>query len=167
MTRQQIFAVFFFAVFFFLLYEFYRIFSVFLVPLTWAALLAFIFYPVHAWLTSLLRGRNGLVSFCLTTVVILVVMVPTIAAIIVLANESAAFYANARELVASGRLGEFFDRLRESAPGRASSILIPFLRSWNIDLSAMTIKAGDAVSTFLVSQAADIARNLAGFVVDF
>lgn len=167
MTREQIFAAFFFAVFFFLLYEFYLIFSVFLVPLTWAALLAFIFYPLQARLTHVLRGRNSLVSFCLTTAVILVVMVPTTVAIIVMANQSVGLYQSASEWVASGRLREFFERVRASAPGRASGLVIPFLQSWNVDLAEMTMKAGNAISTFLVSQAADIAKNLAEFVVDF
>jgi len=167
MTRQQLFAAFFFSVFFFLLYEFYRIFDVFLVPLTWAALLAFIFYPVHLWLTRMFRGRASLASLCLTTVVILVVMVPTIVSILVLANESVALYQSGSQWLASGRLQEVFARLQESAPARASKILLPVLQSWNVDLTAMAMKAGNALSGFLVSQAADIAKNLATFVVDF
>jgi predicted PurR-regulated permease PerM len=167
MTRQQIFAAFYFAVFFFLLYQFYCIFRVFLVPLTWAALLAFIFYPLHVPLTQVLRGRNSLASFCFTTVVILVVMVPTILGIIVLANESVALYQSGGELLASGRLQEFFEKLKASAPARTSKIVIPLLQSWNIDLAGMAMSAGNALSSFLMSQAAGIAKNLATFVVDF
>ena len=167
MTRQQLFAAFFFAVFFFLLYEFYRIFQVFLVPLTWAALLAFIFYPLHARLSSALRGRNSLASFCLTTVVILVVMVPTLFVIVLLANESVALYQSGSELIASGQLQQFLDKLAASAPARASKTILPMLRSWNIDIAAMAMKAGNALSSFLVSQAAGIAKNVAAFVVDF
>lgn len=167
MTRQQLFAAFFFSVFFFLLYQFYRIFDVFLVPLTWAALLAFIFYPVHVWLTRVLRGRDSLASLCLTTVVILVVIVPTILSTAVLANESVALYQSGSELLASGRLQELLERVKASAPARASQMLLPLLQSWNVDLAGMAMKAGNALSTFLVSQAADIAKNLAAFVVDF
>jgi predicted PurR-regulated permease PerM len=167
MTRQQLFAAFFFAVFFFLLYEFYRIFQVFLVPLTWAALLAFIFYPLQARLTSALRGRNSLASFCFTTVVILVVMVPTLFVIVLLANESVALYQSSSELVASGQLQQFFDKLAASAPARASKTLLPMLQSWNIDIAGMAMKAGNALSSFLVSQAAGIAKNVAAFVIDF
>ncbi|MFN8627144.1 MAG: AI-2E family transporter [Candidatus Binatia bacterium] len=167
MTRQQLFAAFFFSVFFFLLYQFYRIFDVFVVPLTWAALLAFIFYPVHVWLTRALRGRAGLASLLLTTVVILVVMVPTIVSILVLANESVALYQSGGEWLASGRLQEVFARLEDSAPARATRILLPLLRSWNVDLTDVAMKAGNALSSFLVSQAADIAKNLAAVVVEF
>jgi predicted PurR-regulated permease PerM len=165
MTRQQLFAAFFFAVFFFLLYQFYRIFGVFLVPLTWAALLAFIFYPLHARLTVALRGRNSLAAFCFTTLVILVVMVPTVLLIILLANESVALYQSSSEVVASGQLQQLFEKLKASAPARASRTLIPMLESWNI--AAVAMKAGNALSTFLVSQAAGIAKNVAAFVVDF
>ena len=167
MTRQQLFAAFFFAVFFFLLYQFYRIFGVFLVPLTWAALLAFIFYPLHARLTVALRGRNSLAAFCFTTLVILVVMVPTVLLIILLANESVALYQSSSEVVASGQLQQLFEKLKASAPARASKTLIPMLESWNIDIAAVAMKAGNALSTFLVSQAAGIAKNVAAFVVDF
>ena len=167
MTRQQLFAAFFFAVFFFLLYQFYCIFGVFLVPLTWAALLAFIFYPLHARLTVALRGRNSLAAFCFTTLVILVVMVPTVLLIILLANESVALYQSSSEVVASGQLQQLFEKLKASAPARASKTLIPMLESWNIDIAAVAMKAGNALSTFLVSQAAGIAKNVAAFVVDF
>lgn len=167
MTRQQLFAAFFFAVFLFLLYQFYRIFRVFLVPLTWAALLAFIFYPLHVRLIQVLRGRKSFASFCLTTVVILVVMVPTVLLITVLANESAALYQSSSEFVTSGQLQQFFDKLKASAPARATRTLLPMLESWNVDLGAMAMKAGNTLSSFLVSQAAGIAKNVAAFVIDF
>jgi predicted PurR-regulated permease PerM len=167
MTRQQLFAAFFFAVFFFLLYEFYRIFQVFLVPLTWAALLAFIFYPLQVRLTSVLRGRNSLASFCFTTVVILVVMVPTLFVIVLLASESVAVYQSSSQWIASGQLQQFLDKLAASAPARASKTLVPMLQSWNIDIAGMAMKAGNALSSFLVSQAAGIAKNVAAFVIDF
>ncbi len=167
MTRQQLFAAFFFGVFFFLLYEFYRIFSVFLQPLTWAALLAFIFYPLHVHLTRLLRGRDSLASFCFTTMVILVVMVPTVFVTILLANESVALYQNAADFISSGQLQQFFDKLKASAPARASRLVIPLLAAWNVDLASLAMTAGNGLSTFLVSQAAGIAKNVATFVVDF
>jgi predicted PurR-regulated permease PerM len=167
MTRQQLFAAFFFAVFFFLLYQFYRIFGLFLVPLAWAALLAFIFYPLHARLTVALRGRNSLAAFCFTTTVILVVMVPTVLLIIRLASESVALYQSSSEFVANGQLQQLLDKLKASAPARASKTLIPMLESWNIDIAAMAANVGNTLSTFLVSQAAGIAKNVAAFVVDF
>ena len=60
MRREQLFAAFFFLAFCFLLYQFYRILSDFIGPLSYAALLAFVFYPLlPAACAGLLDGRDG------------------------------------------------------------------------------------------------------------
>ena len=59
MRREQIFAVFFFVAFCFLLYQFYLILSDFIGPLSYAALLAFVFYPLYAGCAALLERARG------------------------------------------------------------------------------------------------------------
>jgi predicted PurR-regulated permease PerM len=167
MTRQQVFAVFFFVVFLFLLYQFYQMFRVFLGPLTWAALLALVFYPAYTRLTHLLRGRNGLASFLFTTIVILVVIIPTVPLSILLANESVTFYQRSVDFFTSGELQVFIDRLKASTPARAWKFIAPLLDTWKIDPAGIAVTGANALSSFLVSQAADIAKNVAAFVVDF
>jgi predicted PurR-regulated permease PerM len=167
MTRQHLFAAFFFAVFLFLLFQFYRMFSVFIAPLAWAALLAFIFYPLYTRLTRWLQGRNGLAAFLLTTGVILAVMVPTVFVIILLANESAALYQRSTEFFNGPGMREAVDRLRASTPARAWGLWSRVLQDWNVDLADMAAKGTNAVSSFLVSQAADILKNVAAFIIDF
>jgi predicted PurR-regulated permease PerM len=167
MTRHQLFAAFFFAVFLFLFYQFYLMFSVFLIPLTWAALLAIVFYPLHLRLTHLLRGRNSLASFLFTTVVILVVIVPTVLLSLLLASESVSVYQWSKEFVTGPGLQELMDRLQGSAPARAVGFFMPVLRSWNIDIADVAVKAANLVSSFLVSQATDLAKNLATVIVNF
>ena len=166
MTRQQLFAAFFFAVFLFLLYQFYRMFSVFLAPLTWGALLAFVFYPLYVHLTRVLRGRRGLASFILTTIVILVVMVPTILVAILLANESVTLFQRVSGTLSSGQPEQWVERLRAAMPARAWRILA-ILDMWKIDLGAVAVKGADLLSGFLVSQATGIAKNIVSFVIDF
>ena len=167
MTRQQLFAAFFFAVFLFLFYQVYSMFRVFLIPLTWAALLAIVFYPLQIRLTQLLRGRNGLAAFLFTTLVIMVVIVPTVLLSLLLANESVVLYQQSKDVLASGGLQEWIERLQASTPARAWALVSPILEAWNIDLAGVAVKSANAVSTFLVSQAADLARNLASFVLNF
>ncbi len=167
MSRQQLFAAFFFALFLFLLYQFYQIFSVFLVPLTWAALLALTFYPVHLRLTRLLRGRVGLASFLFTTVVILVVMVPTVLISLLLANESVALYQRSSEIVDSEQARRWFEYLKAGTPLRAWQLLAPILEAWKIDIGGVAVTGANALSGFLVSQATDIAKNLVSFVLNF
>jgi predicted PurR-regulated permease PerM len=167
MTRQQLFAAFFFAVFVFLLYQFYLMFEAFLGPLTWAALLALIFYPLQVRLTRVLRGRNSVAAFLLTTIVILVVIVPTVFLTVLLANESVALYQRSAELLASGQLEQLFERVKASTPARAWKVILPVLQAWNVDVAGLAVKAANALSGFLVSQATDIAKNVATFVMDF
>jgi len=167
MTRQQLFAAFFFAAFLYLLYEFYHIFEGFLAPLAWAALLALVFYPLYSRLTQVLRGRTSIAAFIFTTLVIMVVIVPTVLLTVLLANESAALYQRSREFLASGELQHVLDRLQASTPARAWSIASNFLRTWNVDLAGIAVSGANALSNFLMSQATGIAKNVVAFVIDF
>ncbi|MFQ5666879.1 MAG: AI-2E family transporter [Candidatus Binatia bacterium] len=167
MTRQQLFAAFFFAVFLLLLYQFYRMFRGFLVPLTWAGLIALVFYPLHVRVTRLLKGRRSLAAFIFTTLVILVVIVPMVLLSILLANESVALYQHSTKVLRGDQLQGFLGRLQASTPGRAWEILLPVLEAWNVDIAGIALKATNAVSAFLMSQATGVAKNLATFVMDF
>ncbi|MBI4514255.1 MAG: AI-2E family transporter [Deltaproteobacteria bacterium] len=171
MTRQQLFAAFFFAVLLYLLFQFYVIFSVFLGPLSWAALLALVFYPINERLVVLLKGRRSLVAFGLTTAVILVVIVPTIVITIVLAGESVAGYQQLRQLSESNQMPALVARLVEwfsgSRLGQLWAYLAPQMAAWNINLSTTALKLGDAISSFLVAQGTGVAKNAVRFVVNF
>lgn len=167
MGRRPIFAAFFFAVFLFLLFQLYRLFQGFLAPIAWAILLAIVFFPLQVRLASLLRGRDGLASFLLTTSVIGLVIVPTILLIVVLANESVQLYESVVQFVSRGGLEELGSRLRESWAGRKWVELAPLDLVPGLEFNSLGIKAANAVSGFLVGQATGIAKNILGFVVDF
>jgi hypothetical protein len=49
-SRESLFAAFFFTAFLLLLYAFYLFVSAFFGPLLWAAILALTFYPINDWL---------------------------------------------------------------------------------------------------------------------
>jgi len=167
MTRQPLFAAFFFAGLLFLFYQFYLMFSVFLLPLTWAALLAIVFYPLQLRLTRVLHGRNSLASFLFTTIVILVVIVPTVLLSVLLASESVSVYQWSKDFLTGDGLPELMKRVQGWTPAKALGIFGPILQSWNIDIAGVAVKAANVVSSFLVSQASDFAKNLASFIVNF
>lgn len=167
MTREQLFGAFFFAAFLFLLYQFLAILSFFVGPLSWAALLAIIFFPVQQTLVRVTRRSEGLIAFFLTTLVILVVIVPTIYLTTVLARQSVALYQELNELVQSGRLGEVLERLRASAPGRLWGRVMPQLADWNIDPADVALRSSKAASGFLAAQAPAVAANAFRYVANF
>jgi predicted PurR-regulated permease PerM len=167
MSRAQLFAAFFFTVFLFLLYQFYLVFNAFLGPLSWAGVLALMFYPIYRWLAALLRHRDGLAAFILTTVVIVVVMVPTVWLSVRLAAESVSAYQYVQDTIRSGHADEIIASWRASRLGRLWTGLAPRLESWNLDVRSLILKGGDAVSGVLVGSVSVMAANALRFVVNF
>lgn len=167
MDRQRLFAAFFFTAFLFLLYQFVLMFRGFVGALTWAALLAFIFFPLQGWLAERLRGREGLAAFLLSTLVILIVMVPTVLLIIVLANESVVFYQRGVEIVSGPEWPQWVESLQSSTPGRWWERGARLLSGWNLNLKEAAMQGANALSSYLVSQATFILKNIAAFVLNF
>lgn len=160
MNRQQVFVVFFFLAFCFLLYQGYLILSEFLGPLSYAALLAFIFHPLQRRLSSLLRGREGLAAGLMTSAVFLLVMVPTLYLLTLLATQSVSLYESLSAFVASGRLQDLGADLQASRLGQLWSSVALSIGALNIDLPAVVVRASQTVSSFLVAQAPAAAANL-------
>ncbi len=167
MRREQLFAAFFFAAFLYLLYQFVILLSYFVGPLSWAALLALMFYPVHRRLVGVLRQREGLAAFLLTTAIILVVIAPTISLTAVLTTQSVELYQEVKVFVEGGRLNELMQRVADSRAGGLWQRLIPQLELWHVDLAGLALKTSNAVSGFLVAQAPAAAANVLRFVVNF
>lgn len=165
MSRDQLFAAFFFSLLLFLLYQFYRIVSPFVVPLTWAALLALMFYPAQNALTTLLRGRAGLSAFILTTVVIAVVIIPMLLIGTLLANETVELYARVSAMVENGELPVLAERLRSWVPFSIREFLAPYIA--DLDLKSVGLSGANVASSFIAGQLAATAKNVASFVMNF
>jgi predicted PurR-regulated permease PerM len=167
MRREQLFAAFFFLAFCFLLYQFYRILYDFIGPLSYAALLAFVFFPIHQRLRRLLNGRDGLAATLMTTAVILLVIVPMFYLFALITRESVSLYEDVSEFVTSGRTHEIIDRVRDSRIGHWWTLLGPRLDALNVDLPEIALRGSQTVSRFLVSQAPAAAANVVKGVVNF
>lgn len=158
MTRQQLFAAFFFAVLLFLLYQFYLILEVFLTPLTWAALLALVFYPVQVWMTRRLRDREGLSAFLLTTAVIGLVILPMIVIGALLVSESTAAFATIQRIVQDGTAAAWVEHTRSNVLGAVWDYLPETVRQMHLDLPDMALRATNAASGVLVEQATGVIK---------
>lgn len=165
--RQYLFGGFFFAVLLFLLYQFYVVFSFFLVPLAWAGLLALVFFPLFQRTVTLLRGRAGLASFLFTTAVILVVIVPTILLLLSLARESVQFVQRIQSAYETGEMVQWLDTVRASRVGHLWERVAPILREWKIDPATVGLSASNSASQFLVGQVGSLATNALRFVGNF
>ena len=167
MRREQLFAVFFFLAFCFLFYQFYLILSDFLGPLSYAALLAFIFHPLYVRLRRLVHGREALAASIMTTAVILLVIVPTFYLLTLITTQSVSLYADVSDFVTSGRIHDVMDQMRSSRVGQLWTQLGPGLDALKIDIPDFALRASQTVSAFLVAQAPAAAANVLGFVLSF
>lgn len=166
-NRQYLFGSFFFAVLLFLLYQFYLVFSGFLVPIAWAGLLALVFFPLYQHTVQLLRGRSGLAAGLFTTAVILGVIVPTILLMVVLTRESVQFVQWIQGAYQSGEILVWLETLRVSWIGQYWERVAPLLREWRIDPASVGLSASNSVSQFLVGQVGSLATNALVFVGNF
>jgi predicted PurR-regulated permease PerM len=86
-NRDWLATAFFFTLLLVLLYGSFLILSPFLKALTWAAILAVLFYPVYDWLLTLFKGKATLASLTIIVVIALVVVLPGIQIVGFLAEE--------------------------------------------------------------------------------
>ena len=77
MSREQLFAAFFFAAFLFLLYQLYLFLAPFFAPLVWAVILALTFAPLTNRLTRLAGGRRSLAASALVLAVTVIAIIPS------------------------------------------------------------------------------------------
>jgi predicted PurR-regulated permease PerM len=167
MSRQQLFAAFFFAVFLFLLSQLYSLFYGFLAPLIWAVILVLTFYPLYTLLLELFPGRHSILSFMMTVLIVLLVAVPVSLFSTVLTGEALDLYQRIVDAAQSGELHQFFSRWQETLPGRLWQKWGPQVIAADVDLPSLALQGANTASQFIVSHATGVARNLFVFLFDF
>ncbi|MEO8601556.1 MAG: AI-2E family transporter [bacterium] len=163
MRREHLFAAFFFLAFCFLLYQFFLIISGFIGPLSYAALLAFLLFPLHVYVRDALGGRDTLAASMMTLATILLVIAPSFYLLAVLTTQSVTLYEQLSNYVTSGQLATLMDQLRGSRLGLMLHDLGP---QFKLDIPSLLVSASQTVSGFLVSQAPAAAANLFKFFIN-
>ena len=87
MNRDWLVTVFFFVLLLVLLYGAFLILSPFLKALTWAAILAVLFYPAYDWLLGVFKGKATLAALTIIVLIALVIVLPGIQVVGFLAEE--------------------------------------------------------------------------------
>jgi len=160
-AREQVFAGFFFAMFLFLLYQLYRVFTPFLGPIVWAAVLAIVFYPLYLRLLRTMRGNTTVAAAAMTAIVTVSIVVPTASLSTVVTNESVGLYEQLTEWVRSGQLDQRVQQVRASRVGRLVQRL--GRQGWEMDWGALVQRSADTISSHVTT----FARNVAVFLLDF
>jgi predicted PurR-regulated permease PerM len=167
-SRENLFAAFFFLVFAFLLHQLALFLAPFSAPLVWAAILALTFYPLTDWLTVALRGRRTLASILLVLAVIAIVVFPSISLGSVIVKQTAAAYERVQQMARDGELTQLLDQVRGSRPGLLfQRLTAPVRDKIDIDAAAVVVAATNWLSQQVAGQAAALARNILVTLLNF
>jgi predicted PurR-regulated permease PerM len=167
MTRQQVFAICFLALLLFLLYQIAIVFRPFVIPILWAAIIARLAFPLNVRLTRLLRGRRPVSAGLLTLLILIIAIIPIVYLTFVLVQETGAAYTSFSEWVRSGgvnRLTQYFPRVPVIG-GKIQEFVGRAVVEGNLEGSLL--QGGKTVSMFLLSHAADMAKNAFDFTLAF
>jgi predicted PurR-regulated permease PerM len=167
-SRENLFAAFFFAVFVFLLYQLGLFLSPFFVPLVWAVILALTFYPLTDWLTGAFRGRRSLASMLLVLAVIAVVVFPSIYLGSLVVTQTGAAYDRVQQMARDGEITRLVEQLRSSRPGvLVASLTAPIRDKVDVDPASLAVTATNWLSQAVAGQAAALAKNVALTLLNF
>jgi len=168
MKREHIFLIFILFLTFFSIYLLYQILSPFLSSIVWAILLAIVFYPLFQKFQHLFKKREILSALVMTLLVLIVIVLPLTLLMASLANDAIDIYHQVEELIKTGQLQAYFERIKE----------IPILK-WilaglgqHIDLSQtnplpLLLNNLNRISTFIFNQTTTLLKGFSTFIAGF
>jgi len=153
--RERVAVVGFYVVAVFLVYLVYLMFSPFLVPLAWAAVLAICFYPAHRKLER--RFRHSIAALLSTVSIGLVVIVPMLAAGSAFVSEGRRILEDVPKLIMQmpASANRWLETGLEYVPGGAA-----------IDPAALIAEWAQRLAAFLSGRAAGVLQDLTVFIFD-
>jgi predicted PurR-regulated permease PerM len=167
MDRERIIQVFFFGLLALMGYSLYQLISPFLIPIVWAMLLAFLFFPAAAHVNRWLKNRT-LAAAVITTGTALLVIVPSLYLVTRLALEAQTLYGSVSDLVSGGGLNRMRDWLMQSRyTGMANGVLAKQGVKLEDELPKLLVSGAKITSDYMAGHVAGMARNLATVISDF
>jgi predicted PurR-regulated permease PerM len=168
-TRKHIFSATFFSILILLIWQLGLILSPFFYPIMWAVILATTFYPLHAKLLDHLRGRRHFASVILTAMIMLIAVAPAVYLIFLGIGEAVQAYETATRWFREGRLRNLGVAISQLPVigGMTQELFGRLILSNSGQLESSFLESGKVVSSFLLSQGADLAKNALLFVTDF
>jgi predicted PurR-regulated permease PerM len=166
-SREQLFAAFFFAVFLFLLYQLYLFLAAFFAPLVWAAILALTFYPLTTWLVKAFGGRRSAAAVTLVVVVTVIAILPSFFLGSLLVRQATGAYHRLQEAVQRGEVDALIAHIRASRIGGLWEHAASLFDRFSIEPGSLILGATNWLSDQIVGQAGQLARNVLVSVVNF
>ena len=168
MTSKQVFSVTFFGILLLLMWQMGIILSPFFYPIMWAVMLATTFYPLFTKLLIRLHNRRNLVATIMTLIVLTIAVLPGMYLIFLGINEAVQAYETTAEWIRGGGIKELAVTMSQlPVIGRFSQEVFGRVIVTNSgQFESSVLEGGKVVSSFLLAQGADLAKNAFLFVTD-
>ena len=167
MNQNWLVTAFFFALLLIILYGAFLILTPFLTAITWAAILAILFYPLYLWLLKQLRGRATLAALLIIIFITLLVIVPGVELGSFLSEEAVLLVNSVRAVLAD-------DGSADLTQGTWVRNILRWWESFSLRLVDFKINWKEALlqgaqvsSGFLVTQIRGVAQNVLAFTANF
>ena len=149
-------------------YLLYKILAPFLEAIFWAIFLAMVSYPVFKKLQRVLKKKAFLSAIIMTLLIILLIVIPFTLLMASLANEVVGTYNSVEEMIKTGRLQAYVERLREIPVVQTiwARLDQSFALSQTQPLDFLS-KNIQQISTFLFNQSSKILKGLSTFLFSF
>ena len=148
-------------------YLFYIVFSPFLIPIVWAIILAFVFYPVYRWLNHRLRGRKSLSALVMTAFVVFIIVFPTVYILSMLAHQAINAYAFFEAGLKTGRFQSILELKDHPIIQGLWNQLNQYVDLSELDLNSLLLENLRRVSTFAINRTSRIIRGFSFIMVNF
>lgn len=158
---------FFFTLLLVLLYCGFLILTPFLRAITWAAILAILFYPLYRWLLKQLRGRATLAALLIIIFIILLVIIPGVELASFLSEEALALVQTVRALFSEEGGVDFAQKPWVQDLLRWWNLITFRLMDFKINWKEALVQGAQVSSGVLVTQVKGVAQNVVAFTFNF
>lgn len=167
MNQSWLATAFFYTLLIVILYGAFLILTPFLTAITWAVILAILFYPLYAWLLRRFDERRTLAAITVTAMITLLVIVPGVELVRFLTEEVYLLVHSVGSLLDEEGKQEWLKR-----PWVQQLVgwweLVSFrLVDFNIDWKQLLLQGAQNSSKYLVDRVTGIAQNVLLFTVNF
>ena len=169
MSRRQLFTVTFLLVFLLLLWELGLILRPFFSPILWAVILATTTYPLYIRVLARVGQRENIAAAIMTTGVLVTAVLPAVYGMILAGQQGVEAYEQASAWLQGGHLKDL-GALLAKVPwvgGLSQEVVGRLIVAGSGQVEGSLLEGGKAVSTFLLSQGVDFAKNALLLATDF
>ncbi|MBI4000015.1 MAG: AI-2E family transporter [Candidatus Omnitrophica bacterium] len=166
MKQEQIVSYFFVGCFLFILYQLVLIFSPFFAAISWAAILAFAFYPLHQRIARLPQMNHLTASLTTTLLVILIVVLPAAITLVSLMREALELYYQVSDYIRAGNLERLIEQIRQTATTEWAQKLWLMWNPYQKDMSDFILQGARGIGNFAAVQLTALTKNLVFWVLN-